>query len=62
MQHLVEFCVIIIVRSYKFLKTKYVKVQSHIKFIKSCKEENLKSTFARVNLAIKSGRGKLKLL
>ena len=41
---------ITLVRSYEFLKTKYMKVQSDITFIKSCKKGNLIPTFAKVNL------------
>ena len=52
---------IIIVQSYESLKTKLLKVQTDIKFIKSCKKENLIPTFAKVNLAIRSGSRKLKL-
>ena len=38
-----------------------MKVQSNIKFIKSCKKESLISTFAKVNLSIKNSNRKLKL-
>ena len=38
-----------------------MKVQVDTKFIKSCKKENLVPIFAKVNLAIKCGRRKLKL-
>ena len=50
-----------IVRSYESLKTKLMKVRADIKFIKSCKNENLIPTFSKVNLAIKSDSKKLKL-
>ena len=53
--------VIKIVRSYESLKTRYMKVKADIKFVKSCKKENLTPTFAKVNLAIKNGSKKLKL-
>ena len=53
--------IITLVRSYESLKTKYMKVQSKIKFIKSCKKESLISTFAKVNLSIKNSNRKLKL-
>ena len=53
--------IITLVRSYESLKTKYVKLQSDIKFIKSCKKENLIPTFAKVNLSIKTANRKLKL-
>ena len=43
------------------MKTKLMKVQTDIRFIKSCKKENLIATFAKVNLAIKNGSRKLKL-
>ena len=49
------------VRSYESLKTKLMKVQADIQFIKSCKKENLIPIFAKVNLAIKSDSRKLKL-
>ena len=53
--------IIMIVRSYESLKTKLMKVRADIKFIKSCKNENLIPTFSKVNLAIKSDSRKLKL-
>ena len=53
--------IIMIVRSHEWLKTKLMKIQTDIKFIKSCKNENLIPTFAKVNLAITSGSSKLKL-
>ena len=53
--------VIKIVRSYESLKTKYMKVKADIKFVKSCKKENLIPTFAKVNLAIKNGSKKIEV-
>ena len=53
--------IIRIVRSLKNLKTKYVKVVADIKFIKSCKNENIIPTFAKVNLSLKHGNYKLQL-
>ena len=38
-----------------------MKVKADIKFIKSCKKDNLIPSFAKVNLTIKNGNGKLKL-
>ena len=48
-------------RTYESLKTKLMKVEAVIRFIKSCKKENLIPTFAKVKLAIKSGNWKLHL-
>ena len=48
-----------IVRSYESLKAKYMKFKAGIKFVTSCKKENLTQTFAKVNLVIKNGSGKL---
>ena len=53
--------IIALLRCYKSLKTKYMKVQSDIKFIKSCKKESLIPTFTKVNLSIKNANRKLKL-
>ena len=53
--------IITTVRSYESFKTKYMKVQSDMKFIKSCKKESLIPTFAKVNLSIKNVYRKLKL-
>ena len=53
--------IIVIVRSYESMKTKLMKVQTDIRFIKSCEKENLTATFAKVNLAIKNDSRKLKL-
>ena len=41
-------------------QTKYMKLNTDIKFIKSCKKENIIPTFAKVNFSIKSGSYKLK--
>ena len=43
------------------MRAKYTKVKADIKFVKSCKKENLIPTFSKVNLAIKNGSKKLKL-
>ena len=48
------------IRSYESLKTKYMKVQSDIKLINSCKKESLIPTFAKFNLSIKNASRKLK--
>ena len=50
-----------IVRTYESLKTKLMKVEADIRFIKSCKKDSLIPTFAKVKLAIKSGNWKLHL-
>ena len=42
------------------VKTKNIKLQEDIKFVKPCKQENLIPTFANVKLAIKPGKTKLK--
>ena len=39
----------------KKLKTKYMKINVDIKYIKSCKKEELTRCFANINLALKSG-------
>ena len=49
------------VKSYESLKTKYMKAQSDITFIKSFKKESLTLTFVKVNLSIKNVNRKLKL-
>ena len=46
--------IITVVRSYESFKTKYMKVQVNINFIKSCKKESLIPTFAKVNVSIKN--------
>ena len=53
--------IIRIVRSFKNLKTKYVKVAADIKFINSCKNENIIPTFSKVNLSLKHDNYKLQL-
>ena len=50
-----------IVRLFENLKAKYVKVAADIEFIKSCKNENIIPTFAKVNLSLKHGNYKLQL-
>ena len=42
------------------LKTKYVKAQADVKFIKPCTSENIVPTFAKVNLSLKHSNHKLK--
>ena len=49
-----------LVRSLENLKTKYMKVQTDIKFIKVCKQENLILTFANVKLSLQHNNNKLK--
>ena len=46
--------------NFEKVKTKWMKVDQDIKFIKSCKKEHLVPTFAKINLYIKSGSYKLK--
>ena len=53
--------IIRIFRSLENLKTKYVKVVTYIKFIRSCKNKNIIPTFAKVNLPLKHGNYKLQL-
>ena len=48
------------VRSLETLKTKYMEIQSDIKFIKSYKVDRLIPTFTNINLSIKSNSYKLK--
>ena len=38
-----------------------MKVEANIRFVKSCKKDNLIPIFAKINLAIKSGNWKLHL-
>ena len=52
--------VITVVRSLEQMQTKYMKFIADIKFIRSCKKENLILTFVKVNVSIKSGSYKLK--
>ena len=49
-----------IIRSFKALKTKYQKLILDLKFIKSCKKEELIPTFGNVRLSVKHGSAKLK--
>ena len=49
-----------VVRKYEKLQSQLLKVQTDIKFIKTCKSERLIPTFANVKLAIKNGKHKLK--
>ena len=49
------------VRTHESLKTKLMKVETDIRFIKSSKKDNLIPIFAKVKLAIKSGNWKLLL-
>ena len=53
--------IITIIRSFETLKTKYMKIQADITFIKSCKREKLIPTFANVKLSLKKASRKLKL-
>ena len=39
-----------VVKTLENLKTKYVKAQADIEFIKHCKSENIIPTFAKVNI------------
>ena len=48
------------IRSFETLKTKYQKVILDLKFIKTCKKEELIPTFANVRLSLKHGSAKLK--
>ena len=49
-----------VVRTLENVKTKMIKLQEDIKFIKTCKRENLIPTSANVKLAIKTANIKLK--
>ena len=49
-----------VMRNYKKVKTKWMKVDQGIKFIKFCKKEHLVPPLSKVNLSIKSGSYKLK--
>ena len=51
--------VITVIRSLEKLQTKYGKVVADIKYIKTCKEERLIPTFAKVNISIKNPTNKL---
>ena len=48
-----------IIRSFETLKTMYQKVVLYLKFIKTCKMEELIPTFANVRLTVKHGSAKL---
>ena len=48
-----------IIRSFETLKTKYKKVILDLKYIKTCKKEELIRTFANVCLSVKHGSAKL---
>ena len=52
--------VLYVARKLENVKTKIIKLQGDIKFIKTCKRENIIPTFANVKLAIKTGNTKLK--
>ena len=43
------------------LKTRLIKTETNIHFIKTCKEENIIPNFAKVKLSIKHGNKKLHL-
>ena len=47
------------VRSLEKAKCKWFKISKDINFIKTCKNDDLLPTFAKVNLAIKSGNKKI---
>ena len=49
-----------IIRSFETLKTKYRKVVLDLRFIKTCKKEELTTTFAKVRFPVKPGSAKLK--
>ena len=51
-----------IVRPFEQPKTKYMKTEADIKFIKSCKTANVIPKFANVNLSTQYGSYKLKKL
>ena len=48
------------VRLSEILKIKYMKIDADIKYIKTCKKEELTSCFPKVNLALKSGTTRIK--
>ena len=50
-----------IVKAYESLKTTFMKVETDIRFFKSCKKDNLIPIFAKVKFAKKSGNWKLYL-
>ena len=47
------------IRSLEKAKCKWFKISKNINFIKTCKTENLLTTFAKVKLVIKSGNKKI---
>ena len=49
-----------IVRTLEQVKRRYIKVNEDIKFIKTCKKEDLLPQFAKIRLSIRSGSMKLK--
>ena len=49
-----------IVRTLEQVKRRYIKVNEDIKFIKTCKKEDLLPKFAKIRLSIRSGSMKLK--
>ena len=49
-----------VVRKYEKLQSQWLKVRAGIKFIETCKSERLIPTFAKVKLAIKNAKHKLK--
>ena len=51
---------ITVVQSLKKMQRKFLKVKADIKYIKTRKEEQLTSTFAKVNISLKNANFKLK--
>ena len=49
-----------VVKMLENLKTKYVKAQAGIEFIKDCKNENIIPTFAKVKVSLEYSNHKLK--
>ena len=50
---------LIVMRTLKDQKTQLMKTEADIHFIKTCKQENIISTFAKVKLSIKHDNKKL---
>ena len=50
----------IAIRSLEKLKTKFTKVSADIRYIRTCKKEQLIPTFARVNVSLKDVTFKLR--
>ena len=50
-----------LVRSYEHLKTKYLKALADIRFVRSCKTENITANFAKVKLPLKHSINKSNL-